>query len=299
MTTCDACSQPLPSYDSRRRTCSRCLWAARPRIPCSECGEPTGYPVGRKPATENPVCATCRRKAAGGDGHRGEIAHGTPAGRGAHRLRGEPPCDPCRTAWNAYCRERQAAARAAGYERPDRPPKKMTCDWCGSPVRSWAGRARDGLILCTNHRQKKRQLERHRDARWREARNKAQRAASGVPANARWPWVQGECRACGEYFVRKGVASPYCSKKCGRSDRPSGEIPISRRERLAIYERDGWICQLCSEPVDGTLHYLDDWAPSLDHIEPQSFALIPDHSPKNLRLAHRWCNSARGNRVAA
>jgi hypothetical protein len=40
---------------------------------------------------------------------------------------------------------------------------------------------------------------------------------------------------------------------------------------------------------------LDDWAPSLDHIEPQSWALIPDHSPANLRLAHRWCNSVRGD----
>lgn len=70
------------------------------------------------------------------------------------------------------------------------------------------------------------------------------------------------------------------------------------RDRLAIYERDGWVCQLCMEPTDRDLMSTDprnDWAPSLDHIEPQSHALIPDHSPANLRLAHRWCNSVRGD----
>jgi hypothetical protein len=40
---------------------------------------------------------------------------------------------------------------------------------------------------------------------------------------------------------------------------------------------------------------LSDYAASLDHIIPQSMQLIPDHSPSNLRLVHRWCNSARGD----
>lgn len=69
---------------------------------------------------------------------------------------------------------------------------------------------------------------------------------------------------------------------------------VRGRVRLAIYERDDWTCQLCREPIDREVHYLDDWAPSLDHIEPQSHALIPDHSPTNLRTAHRWCNAVRG-----
>jgi 5-methylcytosine-specific restriction endonuclease McrA len=65
--------------------------------------------------------------------------------------------------------------------------------------------------------------------------------------------------------------------------------------RLAIYERDGWVCQLCHEPVDPDLDQSDVWGATLDHIECQSWALIPDHRPTNLRLAHRWCNSARGD----
>jgi hypothetical protein len=71
----------------------------------------------------------------------------------------------------------------------------------------------------------------------------------------------------------------------------------SKAFRLAIYERDSWTCQLCGDPVDRSATPSTRLAPSLDHIECQSWALIPDHSAKNLRLAHRRCNSKRGNRV--
>lgn len=64
---------------------------------------------------------------------------------------------------------------------------------------------------------------------------------------------------------------------------------------MAIYERDGWTCQLCMEPVDPALPPGDVWSATLDHIVPQSHMLIPDHSDDNLRLAHLWCNSVRGD----
>ena len=91
------------------------------------------------------------------------------------------------------------------------------------------------------------------------------------------------------------------SYDAGRA-RPSKFIPkesafyISPADRLAIYERDGWICQLCFEPVNRDAHYNDNAAPSLDHVECQSWVLIPDHRPENLRLTHRACNCSRGNR---
>lgn len=72
---------------------------------------------------------------------------------------------------------------------------------------------------------------------------------------------------------------------------------IPRADRLAVYERDGWTCQLCGDPVDQTLHYNDRMAATLDHIEPQSLSLIPNHDPENLRLAHRACNSRRNNKA--
>ena len=50
---------------------------------------------------------------------------------------------------------------------------------------------------------------------------------------------------------------------------------------------------------DPTLTGRDRLGATLDHIVPRSLALIADDSPANLRLAHRSCNSARGNRHAA
>lgn len=73
---------------------------------------------------------------------------------------------------------------------------------------------------------------------------------------------------------------------------------VPRKVRLEIYERDAWTCQLCHEPVDPDLHPNDRMAATLDHVECQSWALVPDHSVDNLRLAHRACNSRRNNRAA-
>lgn len=112
-------------------------------------------------------------------------------------------------------------------------------------------------------------------------------------------WLSGPCAWCGETFtIIDQTAARYCSARClkaavraARGDR----FRISPRERQAIYERDGWICQLCDAPVDPDLPPSHRWAATLDHIECQSWALIPDHSPANLRLAHRMCNSMRGD----
>lgn len=74
---------------------------------------------------------------------------------------------------------------------------------------------------------------------------------------------------------------------------------IAPAKRTAIYDRDGWVCQLCFDPVDQSLDPNDRWAATLDHIECRSWTLVPDDRPENLRLAHRACNSARRDRAAA
>ena len=110
-------------------------------------------------------------------------------------------------------------------------------------------------------------------------------------------FVSGPCAWCGDQFVIVDqLQARYCSRRClARSAKSANRFKVSKRMRLAIYARDNWTCQLCSEPVDPDLGPSDPWAATLDHIECQSWALIPDHSPANLRLAHRWCNSVRGD----
>lgn len=111
-------------------------------------------------------------------------------------------------------------------------------------------------------------------------------------------FVSGPCSWCGTPFTATTSTwtERFCSNVCARRHRKSRyKFYPTPAVRLAIYERDRWTCQLCREPVDRNVDPLDDWAPSLDHIEPQSSALIPDHSLRNLRLAHRWCNAIRGD----
>lgn len=129
-------------------------------------------------------------------------------------------------------------------------------------------------------------------------------ASDSVPSTRRG-FISGFCAWCGDSFVQDmrvtGVAARHCSKKCAaRASRyrirlARGRFDISPTVRLAIYERDNWTCQLCFEPIDRGAGHADDWAPSLDHIIPQSHQLIPDHSPDALRTAHRWCNAIRGD----
>lgn len=113
--------------------------------------------------------------------------------------------------------------------------------------------------------------------------------------------VAGPCVWCGEGFV--GLAASwktrplYCSDRCVRQAERSrnGRFSIPDSERQAIYERDGWVCQLCDDPVQRDLDPSDMWAATLDHIVPRSWTLVPDDRSENLRLAHRWCNSVRGD----
>ena len=113
-------------------------------------------------------------------------------------------------------------------------------------------------------------------------------------------WIAGLCEWCDAPYLALSQtthAYKYCSQSCywsaGKARRGRFLIPKSRR--LAIYERDGWTCQLCYGSVDPALPTSDAWAATLDHIICQSWTEEPDHSDGNLRLAHRWCNSVRAD----
>lgn len=112
-------------------------------------------------------------------------------------------------------------------------------------------------------------------------------------------FVEGPCAWCGDRFLvlRFGSLARYCSSSCAKESSRArrGRFVVPPDVRLEIYERDGWVCQLCSDPVDPDLPTSDVWAATLDHVVPQSWTLVPDHRPENLRLAHRWCNSVRGD----
>lgn len=67
---------------------------------------------------------------------------------------------------------------------------------------------------------------------------------------------------------------------------------IHPKLRLELYERDGWICYLCSKPVDRGGDPNGNRAPSLDHLVARANG--GTHDPSNLRTACRSCNSRKG-----
>lgn len=98
--------------------------------------------------------------------------------------------------------------------------------------------------------------------------------------------ARGRCHRHYQYMLRRRPGGAW-----------SGGPYIPRSTREAVYERDGWICQLCDEPVDPALDpQRDRMGATLDHIVCVSWSGEPDNSESNLRLAHRACNSSRGNR---
>lgn len=64
--------------------------------------------------------------------------------------------------------------------------------------------------------------------------------------------------------------------------------------RVEVFERDGWLCQLCNGPVDRSDDAPFGDRPSLDHIVPLSRGGA--HVPENCQTAHLRCNSAKGAR---
>lgn len=128
------------------------------------------------------------------------------------------------------------------------------------------------------------------------ARRTIARAAEGSSGGKR-VWTAGACPWCGQMFTAAGAK--WCSTSCKAAAKRKERKPLSFNptpsQRLEVLTRDEWKCQLCSLAIDPSLHYLDSWAATLDHIIPQSATIVPDHSTINLRAAHRWCNSARGD----
>lgn len=75
------------------------------------------------------------------------------------------------------------------------------------------------------------------------------------------------------------------------------DATIERFDPQEIYERDGWVCQLCKQPVDRELEWPDPLYPSLDHVVP--LAVHGEHSRTNTQLAHWICNVRKGAQLEA
>lgn len=113
------------------------------------------------------------------------------------------------------------------------------------------------------------------------------------------------CAGCKEVIPKTARADKkWCSEECAlrirshtmntqRRIRTTEDIEDFRRSE--IYDRDGWICQLCKKAVNPKLTFPNPGCASLDHIVPLSRG--GGHKTTNVQLAHLRCNTSRGNKV--
>lgn len=273
-------------------TCSRCH-------PCPQCGEMAHAKV---------ACRECRAKARGDAppcsacGRSVKLAWGGRCPMCVQRARVPAQCASCGEQRQiaalglcGTCYSRDYRAKHGRRSQADAPRRVLVkwCEFCGGEIRTTESRTRFCGSVCGN-------AERNG---WSRSKDVAVRPLVRVwhgQSIRGGRFTAGPCAECGEAFVAADDAR-YCSEVCSkraswrRRYERRGVFSVPARTRSEIYERDAWTCQLCFAPVDGDLPVSDRMSATLDHIIPQSHQLVPDHSPSNLRLAHRICNSLRGD----
>lgn len=263
---------------------------ARKPQPCRICGLPAQ--VGSSTPPEGPTHRACRVA---------QRKHGTVLMYDAGKCR----CDECRAAKAADQRRLYHSYEARTGKRYGVQPGgrvgvatiRGTCETCGQVY--FGHGARFCSRACLNARGEKREaLWTARPAKTTDLVHvpRATAAPLNVLPSYSVTFVSSRCDECGTWFVTHGdLATAHCSTRCWKrmDDRARGYVPDNVRR--FVYERDGWTCQLCGDPVDRDAAFPARLSATVDHIECVSWALLPDNSPANLRTAHAWCNSSRGN----
>lgn len=100
-----------------------------------------------------------------------------------------------------------------------------------------------------------------------------------------------------ESEIQRALAYARGPGKSAKAARDSARFALTRgapnAERFTldeIYERDGRICHLCSKPVERQ-------QATMDHVIPVTKG--GPHTRANVKLAHRGCNTRKGNRERA
>lgn len=112
------------------------------------------------------------------------------------------------------------------------------------------------------------------------------------------------CEHCGGFYFGRGK---FCSEECRRvslnhyysmkNDRRRKKARTEESKSIsiqALFTRDNGICWICGGKCDMNADTNSNEYPSIDHVVPVSCGGKDEWD--NVRLAHRWCNSKRGNR---
>lgn len=215
-----------------------------------------------------------------------------------------------------YMRERRAdpvfAARHREYDRKAQ-RRVIVCEQCGErsevtkrsakycshecawdarfgterPKEQYSGLTKDEILA-----------RRRAETKRRRAARRLERAEAGTRGSG--VICAGRCTRCGEAFVRRCTTpTGHCSRRCWARDKGAARRALIRSlddgtvSRWRIFERDGWTCHICGDPVDRNAEVPDLAAPTLDHVIP--LARGGRHTETNIKTAHFYCNSVKSD----
>lgn len=182
-----------------------------------------------------------------------------------------------------YCKRHYDRSRLYGdpLREPLRGPKVCTVEECGRSV--------DARGWCTIHYARWRN---HGDHLWTKPIPPEKactqcgivKPLSGYSFdNRRDDGRQSNCRKC-THLRQAHYRMERRAKEWGAD--------AERIDALVLAERDAWICGICHKAIDPTLTYPNRGYRSIDHVTPLSMG--GDHTYKNTRIAHWYCNVKRG-----
>lgn len=121
--------------------------------------------------------------------------------------------------------------------------------------------------------------------------------------------VATKCRLCAAEASRAWFAANPDYRAAWRSSNAQLVLDGVHRRRAArastpheaidhavVFERDGFMCRLCDEPLDMAAASGSPLSPTLDHVVPISRG--GGHVWGNVQAAHFYCNVSKGNRLA-
>lgn len=179
---------------------------------------------------------------------------------------------------------------------------RRNCEMCGGEFLCRPG---DTTRFCGRSCARKvprRRVARPHVDRRRVALAKLRRVAKGRHGSGKW--VSGPCAMCGTQFVGLGSRSRFCSSGCAdaqknyrRQVRTRTNGPVEAFTRREVFERDGWVCGICADPVNRKAVFPDPLSPTVDHIIP--LAKGGTHTFANVQCAHFMCNSTKQDLLEA
>jgi len=167
----------------------------------------------------------------------------------------------------------------------------VQCTLCGSPVAKPKGQAARRRPFCDSD---------CRDVYFIDNKppDRGRPRMCNQPSWPSWdgatcPLIEKACHICAATFFHggRGGRRIYCSTKCYNRSKVKHRGGRHRVRRLAIFERDAYICWICDEPCDPLAFVPEPNAATVDHLIPVSKGGQDD--PGNLACAHFMCNSKR------